>query len=272
MVFEYKDKPHELKVNIRIRYLDFKKDFSLDDLLLSLDSLDMISDFMSLILQQVEIVLDFILDKSGVIVTKKTPLGFTLQLNAPKNTINDTDEKFAQLLIFASFISKSIFTSSFAPPTEFIDKLNYQLQTRFTNWLIRTDSDPNLLLKMKEFENKLQTNGLLSSNGIKILPDSEFIFNSITQKGRLDVLLTTRNILLDEEVNTVLVNDSTERGGLSGLLGKKYGSLNSSKKGQNQFFDMFKLDPLHISHQVQSIVEIIYSLLNQMVPENDAKK
>jgi hypothetical protein len=262
-VYVYNEKTQELKVNIRVKYLDYKKEFILDDIFLSLESLGQVGNFLSIILNQVEIVLDHLLLNSAVIITKKIPLGFSLTINSENKTLCE----FEQLEIFSSFIAKSMFTNNFPPPAEFVDQFTLRLQKHFENRLIALDCDPNLLTLIKQFESHLQKEGLISKS-IKLCPDTDSVSKSVNTKSRLDVLITVRDILIDEEVNTIQVENSTERGGISGLIGK-YSSSNS--KQNNPFIDLFKLETYHVSHQIQSIVEIIYSLLNQVV-ELDFKK
>ena len=72
---------------------------------------------------------------------------------------------------------------------------------------------------------------------------------------RSEILSTVKQMLSIEDCKTVHVEDGTERGGLSALLGKKHGST-KTKSGQEEFSNCFKLISCHISLQAQSIMEI----------------
>jgi hypothetical protein len=169
-----------------------------------------------------------------------------------------------------------MFTQNNPPNRLFIEQLGEKLQKHCFEAVLSSDSNPSVLLRIKEFQAYLESQGVtyvntvMLSSSTSLTPEAHKVNSLIKQKLKLDVLMTVKSILLDEDVNTVLVEDATERGGLSGVLGKKYGT-SVSKKGQNQYLNDFKLDSCHVSCQVQSVVEIIYSTLNQMAPGQDSK-
>ncbi|ORX81531.1 Centromerekinetochore Zw10 [Basidiobolus meristosporus CBS 931.73] len=124
------------------------------------------------------------------------------------------------------------------------------------------------------FEKKMTELGLIPEDSCFISSFVKNIYVHYAKKKRSELLATAREILLNEDYNTVEVTQGTERGGIAALGGGKgkQQSANPSKPGLEQTGfngkegleagdEGFALPTCHISVQTQTLVEMVYMTL-----------
>ncbi|KAK9764478.1 ribosome biogenesis protein ytm1 [Basidiobolus ranarum] len=124
------------------------------------------------------------------------------------------------------------------------------------------------------FEKKMMELGLIPEEKHLISKFVKNIYVHYAKKKRSELLATAREIILNEDYNTVEVTQGTERGGIAALGGGKgkVQSGNPSKPGVEQNGlsgkeglevgdEGFALPTCHISVQTQTLVEMVYMTL-----------
>lgn len=251
---------------------------SLKDVFISLETTGRLSLVVERIGDKILEILDRLFDGALPHVKNTSITGARFFLDAPDSDVGreiETGKLLEQLHMFVSFVMTKMFPDDMHVPQILIAQLATGLQERLTTRLLETNvtnSDGmsrqvdemyrQVVCFAREVKNEFSEIPLFS-------PEAAVVTLGRKQRVRLEVLDTVRRILLDRDVNTVVVNDATERGGLSGLLGRKYGknaSAGGGGKGKKngETYPNFLLDSCAISVQCQAIMEIIYQLINDV--------
>ena len=195
---------------------------------------------------------------------KKTAQGPLLQcITKQPQKGNDALEKLL------GFVSLSIFTPQFRPTEKIRQDLLQALSGRINRELLLKKEHGLEMIKLEEF--LLELGPIFNvewatPNDFPLHDPPSFMEIKRNTLLRTEILETVKEMLDAEDPKTVFVEDATERGGLSAILGKKYGSI-KDKIGQSDFQD-FKLVSCHVSVQAQSLVEMIHQTLGQMEPQD----
>lgn len=135
--------------------------------MISLETLGLLDDFVSNIMGEMEKILELVFTQSTLLTTKKTPCGFLLQAKVEIESIvslileaSDFSNEISQLEHLTEFISKSMFSSNFRPPASLVDLWAECLQKHIRNRVVESDSDPSVLLKIKQFTENLLNMGI----------------------------------------------------------------------------------------------------------------
>ena len=89
----------------------------------------------------------------------------------------------------------------------------------------------------------------------------------LLKSQKLEILSNAKEILDSADKNTCEISDGTIRGGISGLLGRKYGAQDGKTKVGQEGIDFdFCAPKLHVSNQAQSLMDMVYQTLDQISP------
>jgi len=92
------------------------------------------------------------------------------------------------------------------------------------------------------------------------------------KKNKNEFLQMVRDVLQNNDHNTVEVKDELERGGFNMCGDKKIKFNVKVKKEKSEMDDnSFKLPTCHISVQTQTIVEIAYQKMNEAIESDELK-
>lgn len=90
------------------------------------------------------------------------------------------------------------------------------------------------------------------------------------RKQCTEMLVTVRDLLQSDDTHTVQVTQSTERSVL--MHSKKEGCVKSGKEGlESHQTHILSLETCHISIQTQTMVEMVYQMLQGVDPSDSAR-
>lgn len=240
---------------------------TLSDVLEAMDALGSLSDFVALTTDKL---LPFIAAiYTGARYTIKGVKSGSRLCSQDSSSVSADQIILQQKLLF-KFIASFMFSPQFRPPPELTNTCVSECFLLFRDqYLLNSTEALQNLAKWQDFVEYLGELGRISNIDLLGVNQLDFTLDksAITEKSlaqkRIQILDTTRQILLDQDFNTAFVQDATERGGVVGILGKKYGNMGKSKGGHTTSHE-FLLDKMHISSQAQSIMEIIYQNLQDL--------
>lgn len=252
---------NEIIVKCRISQLSYRKfhenPIDLDDVLSILQSLALNMQFSA------KIHLDLV--EFGWVSFDCLKRGFSVHKTSSKVIMgkNDEDQNSSSsnlilaLETFVKFLSFNLFTSSNRPDEEFLFNFMNSMVDVVESNPLTVDRDA-----IYEIEHILMDNGFL-------VEDYTIHLDMQTTKNHaldLSTLSTVKQILESTDFNASQVSEATELFGLSSLLGRKINQL-KFKEGQESVDRNFHLPVFHVSVQAQSVMEIIYSTLDQINSE-----
>ncbi|KAI8914229.1 hypothetical protein EDD86DRAFT_198772 [Gorgonomyces haynaldii] len=248
--FTFSDTPERLELTFH-QSIRAKTLVKLKDYILALETMDHMSFIVKAVGCGLALALDCIVQGSKSIQIKKTPFAETLVL-VKKDTRLDTREFSTDLRDLIQFIH------GFLP--QMMSYYLQDIQQAVDKHILSCKSRSEAHAVLMELEYEMLDKEITEEAFVPAIEDIDSVSR---ENARLDVLETAMTILRSSDNNTVVVQDATERGGLSGLLGIKYGkTINSKKTGMVD--PEFQLHQIRISWQAQAIVEMIHQTLQQL--------
>ncbi|KAI8894994.1 hypothetical protein BC833DRAFT_602809 [Globomyces pollinis-pini] len=271
-------KPKECVINKRITHLDHIKfhdnSVGLDDFYSCLEALDLYQDFIEKWTDTITLNwIDELLIDNQICLSKSVNC-WTLRIDKVDKLSESIETHSIQNLTeLAQWISTVMFTKTHRPPDHLLLNWSKKVSESLKALFVKagdTSITPEMIQCIQAFEVCLMDFDMLFHDYFPLI-DMTLFKRELKRTFHLDTLTTCRDILKSSDTNTVYVTDGTERGGLSAIMGKKYGSIASNgtgKMGQETVDKNFQFKPCHVSVHIQSVMEIIYGILNEMKPQS----
>lgn len=237
------------------------------DLLSMLDALDLYQDYSNTLEKHLKSWLTPESLKNGFTYSK-TSLCHTIQYNTEgkgrSKLMNYLGEpKGATHLLgtiaeLGKFISTALFTTSNRPRPSFLIMWTTAVFSVLEHSLATSNIDDMAFSRIEELLFDL---GMISDE----YEPKRLLFSTAFEEKRMEILCTVKEILESSDLNTWEVSEGTERGGIAGILGRKVSIEKSAKAGKETLDTHFNMAACHVSAQAQSVIEIVYTTLNEMV-------
>ncbi|KAJ3302553.1 Centromere/kinetochore protein zw10 [Kappamyces sp. JEL0829] len=264
---------HDCRIKTRVMQLNSVRfpdnPVELDDLWSILEALDLSKSLTAKLLHSVQTVWIPHVHEGDVAIS-----------NASNHSVLQLSERSDQdiatrLTELSRFISNNIFTATHRPTDDLLSQIEADFYLVLEKHSLKLTESQVLALE--------QAMASLGRTRVSVIVDmvSEsfagfldiFGGRHALRERRTNTLFAVKQILESGDANTVPVSDGTERGGLSALTGRKMATGTAdavnSKEGQESTSDKFLLPTMHVSAKIQSIVEIVYSTMNEMcMPAN----